>query len=159
MVFSPIQLTFSLKELEAGDLECFRGWSKGALLDCPSHSWQWGWVQKEVQSQCFVVLPLMLLLGQHPSTSVLRLGNLVLYLSTKYPGESLEMDFCRCRTHMCKLNTFFSIFSHWNDLKLSRATCGRRGLLRCLYNCDWMQPNTFSALLLDGSFSLMSTGY
>lgn len=25
----------------------------------------------------------------------------------KIPGESMEMDFYKCRTHMCKLNTFF----------------------------------------------------
>lgn len=111
MVFSSTQLSFSLKELEAGDAGCFRDWSKSAHLDCPPHSWQWGWVQKEVQSQCLVVLPLMLVLGQHPSTPVLRPGNLVLYLSTKYPGESMEMDFSKCRTHMCKVNTF-SVFFH-----------------------------------------------
>lgn len=45
------------------------------------------------------------------AASALRPGNLVLYLSTKYPRESLEMDFCKCRTPMCKLNTFFNVFS------------------------------------------------
>lgn len=161
MVFSPTKLSCSLKEMEAGDLGGFRGWSKSAHLDCPPHSWQWGQVQKAAQSQCLMVLHLMLVLGQHPSTSVLRPGNLVLCLSTKYPGDSMEMNFCKCWTHMCKLNTFFSVFScSENDPKLSRAPCGRRGLIRCLYNCDCIQPsNTLPALLLDGSFSLMSTGY
>lgn len=75
MVFSLPHLSFSLKEMDVGDLGCF-----GAGPEVPTWT---ALPRAEGQSQCLVVLPLMLVLGQLPSTAVLRPGNLVLYLSTK----------------------------------------------------------------------------